>query len=120
MRWRQGLVRDLLLANPAQPPSLTQVADRLSCSTRTLRRQLETEGTSFRRLLDEVRQHLGTELLQNGMTVEQVSNRLGYTDVSNFSHAFQRWKSDSPRAYLARQKQVPISAAPDHNHNKDR
>ncbi|WP_396922346.1 helix-turn-helix domain-containing protein [Mycolicibacterium sp.] len=78
------------------------MADRLSCSTRTLRRQLEAEGTSFRKLLDEVRQHLGTELLQSGMTVEQVSNRLGYTDVSNFSHAFHRWQGDSPRAYLAR------------------
>ncbi|OHV05266.1 AraC family transcriptional regulator [Mycobacterium talmoniae] len=99
---RAGVVRDLLLADPARPPSLAQVADRLSCSARTLRRQLEAEGTSFRRLLDEVRQHLGTELLQSGMTVEQVSNRLGYTDVSNFSHAFHRWKGDSPRAYLAR------------------
>lgn len=99
---RAGLVRDLLLADPARPPSLAQVADRLSCSTRTLRRQLEDEGTSFRKLLDEVRQHLGTELLQSGMTVEQVSNRLGYTDVSNFSHAFHRWTGDSPRSYLAR------------------
>jgi AraC-like DNA-binding protein len=36
------------------------------------------------------------------MSVEQVSKRLGYTDVSNFSHAFQRWKGDSPRTYLAR------------------
>jgi AraC-like DNA-binding protein len=100
---RAGLVRDLLLTDPARPPTLAQVAERLSCSTRTLRRQLEAEGTSFRKLLDEVRHHLGTELLQSGMTVEQVSNRLGYNDVSNFSHAFHRWKGDSPRAYLARQ-----------------
>jgi AraC-like DNA-binding protein len=99
---RAGLVRDLLLADPANPPSLAQMAARLSCSTRTLRRQLEAEGTSFRKLLDEVRHHLGTELLQSGMTVEQVSNRLGYTDVSNFSHAFHRWNGSSPRAYLAR------------------
>lgn len=99
---RAGLVRDLLLTDPARPPSLAQVADRLTTSTRTLRRQLEAEGTSFRRLLDEVRQHLATELLQSGMTVEQVSNRLGYNDVSNFSHAFHRWKGDSPRAYLSR------------------
>lgn len=98
---RAGLVRDLLVADPGHPPTLAQVADRLSSSTRTLRRQLESEGTSFRKLLDEVRQHLGTELLQSGMTVEQVANRLGYTDVSNFSHAFRRWKGDSPRAYLA-------------------
>lgn len=101
---RAGLVRDLLLADPARPPSLAQVADRLSSSTRTLRRQLEAEGTSFRKLLDEVRQHLGAELLQSGMTAEQVSNRLGYTDVSNFSHAFHRWTGDGPRAYLARQR----------------
>lgn len=55
------------------------------------------------KLLDEVRQHLGTELPQSGMTVEQVSNPLGYTDVSNYSRAFQRWEGDSPRTNLARQ-----------------
>ncbi|BBY53185.1 AraC family transcriptional regulator [Mycobacterium koreense] len=100
---RAGVVRDLLLADPAHPPSLAHVAQRLATSSRTLRRQLEAEGTSFRRLLDEVRHHLGTELLRNGMTVEQVAGRLGYTDVSNFSHAFRRWRAESPRDYVARE-----------------
>nr|WP_206072428.1 AraC family transcriptional regulator [Antrihabitans stalactiti] len=99
---RAGQVRDLVLSNPAQPPTLDQIAEHLSTSTRTLRRQLASEGTSLRRLLDEVRQHLAMELLNSGMSVEQVSNRLGYTDVSNFSHAFRRWNGQGPRSYLAR------------------
>lgn len=98
---RAGQVRDILASNPSRPSSLSQVAAQLSCSARTLRRQLEAEGTSFRRLLDEVRQHLALELLHSGLSAEQVSARLGYTDVSNFSHAFHRWNGDGPRAYLA-------------------
>ncbi len=99
---RAGQVRDLLLANPAEPPTLNTIADHLAISTRTLRRQLEQEGTSLRKLLDEVRRHLATELLHGGMSVEQVSKRLGYGHVSNFSNAFRRWNGEAPRAHLAR------------------
>jgi AraC-like DNA-binding protein len=47
-------------------------------STRTLRRKLGEAGTSFRSLLDEVREALAEELLTTGaLTVDDVATRLG-------------------------------------------
>ena len=99
-----GQVRDLILARPADPPDADQVAAHLHMSDRTLRHRLAAEGTSFRDLLDEVREQLAEELLvTGGLTVAEVAQRLGYVEVSSFSQAFRRWKGVGPRAYRARQ-----------------
>ncbi|NMN93752.1 AraC family transcriptional regulator [Nocardiaceae bacterium YC2-7] len=95
-----GRVRDLLLANPAAPPSAEQVAHELNMSSRTLRHRLGAEGTSFRDLLDEVRQRLAEEMLVSGrLTVAETAQRLGYVELSSFSQAFRRWNGMGPRAY---------------------
>ena len=81
-------------------PSLSEVAAELDVHPRTLRRQLADEGTSFRALLNEARSALAVDLLCNvGLTVEEVSKRLGYTDTSTFCHAFKRWHGVPPSAY---------------------
>ena len=67
---------------------------------RTLQ-QLAEEGTSFSALLNEARSTLAVDLLYNvGLTVEEVSKRLGYTDTSTFCHAFKRWYRTPPSAYV--------------------
>lgn len=97
-----GQVRSLLLARPADPPDESEVAASLHMSDRTLRHRLAGEGTSFRSLLDEVRERLAEELLvTGGLPVAEVARRLGYLEVSSFSQAFRRWKGVGPRAYLA-------------------
>jgi AraC-like DNA-binding protein len=40
-----------------------------------------------------------TMLCNVGLTVEEVSKRLGYTDTSTFCHAFKRWHGVPPSAY---------------------
>jgi AraC-like DNA-binding protein len=98
-----GKVRDLLLANLADPPDARQVAAALAMSDRTLRHRLAAEGTTFRALLDEVRERLAEELLvRGGLPVSEVALRLGYVEVSSFSQAFRRWKGVGPREYRAR------------------
>jgi AraC-like DNA-binding protein len=94
-----GQVRNLLLERIAYPPSAEQVAATLHLSSRTLRERLASEGTSFRALLDEVRERLAEEMLLRGLTVSQVSERLGYVEISSFSQAFRRWKGVGPREY---------------------
>ncbi|GAB90071.1 AraC family transcriptional regulator [Gordonia rhizosphera] len=97
-----GQVRDTLVARLADPPGADQVAARLNISGRTLRHRLAAEGTSFRALLDEAREHMAEELLVNaGLTVAETAQRLGYVEVSSFSQAFRRWKGVGPRAYRA-------------------
>ena len=68
--------------------------------TDALRRRLDEEGSHFRQLLDEVRQALAEELLATGgLTLEEIAERLGYGEVSNFIHAFKRWKGVAPRRF---------------------
>ncbi|TDV57376.1 AraC family transcriptional regulator [Actinophytocola oryzae] len=103
-RARTGMaheVRELLSGFGAVSAQMTDVARRLGVSTRTLRRRLEDEGTSFRALLDEVREALAEELLTRGaVPVEDVAYRLGYAEASSFIHAFKRWKGVTPSAFL--------------------
>lgn len=97
-----GQVRDLLVAQLTDAPDADQVAASLHMSNRTLRHRLAAEGTSFRALLDETREHMAEELLVNaGLTVAETAQRLGYVEVSSFSQAFRRWKGIGPRNYRA-------------------
>lgn len=96
-----GRIRGLLLERPGSLPDMEQVAVSLHMSVRTLRRRLELEGISFRLLLEEVRQTLAEELLATGaLSLEEIAERLGYSEVSNFIHAFKRWKGVAPRRFL--------------------
>lgn len=82
---------------------MDQVARELNVSPRTLRRRLDEVGTSYRALLDEVRQALSEEMLSTGaLSVEDVAVRLGYAEASSFIYAFKRWNGTTPAAYLRR------------------
>jgi len=71
-------------------------------SPRTLRHRLGAEGTSYRELLDEIRQRLSEEMLIRGrLTVAETAHRLGYVELSSFSQAFRRWHGMGPRAFRA-------------------
>ena len=95
-----AMVRTKLFRESGHFPSLPEVAVELDVHPRTLRRQLADEGTSFRALLNEARSTLAVDLLCNvGLTVDEVSKRLGYTDTSTFCHAFKRWYGVPPSAY---------------------
>ncbi|WP_198588059.1 AraC family transcriptional regulator [Geodermatophilus chilensis] len=99
-RGTSGRVRDLLLRDPRRMPGQAQVAAELHMSERTLRRQLDEEGTSFRAVLEQTREHLAEELLVTaGLSIEQVAARIGYAEASSFVHAFRRWKGTSPRRW---------------------
>ncbi|GFG76127.1 AraC family transcriptional regulator [Mycobacterium botniense] len=95
-----AVVRTKLFRDSGCFPTLPDVAAELDVHPRTLRRRLAEEGTSFRALLNEARSTVAVDLLCNvGLTVQEVSKRLGYTDVSTFSHAFKRWYGVAPSAY---------------------
>ena len=80
--------------------TLEQVAAKLHLSPRSLRRKLGQEDTSFQALLTHVRSTLAKELLLSGkLTIEQVADRLGYSEPAAFCHAFKRWTGMPPSAY---------------------
>jgi AraC-like DNA-binding protein len=98
-----GQVRSQLLADPARMADQQQVADALHMAVRTLRRRLEAEGTSFRAIVSETKVLLAQELLATGqLTIDQVADRLGYSEASSFVHAFTRWSGVSPGRWTRR------------------
>lgn len=93
-------VRDALPRNDdAGFHSLEQVAERLGVSSRTLKRKLKAEGTAFSDILDQLAIEQARKLLRSALSVEQVAERMGYSDVSNFGRAFRRWTGTTPAAY---------------------
>lgn len=69
-------------------------------SSRTLKRRLAEQQTTFGELLDEVRKRDSLQLLLNvDRSIDEIAARVGYADPSNFRRAFQRWTGQSPTAY---------------------
>ncbi|WP_410616299.1 AraC family transcriptional regulator [Amycolatopsis sp. lyj-109] len=105
-RQRSGiaqLVRERLVRLGGVDAGMDEIARQLTLSTRTLRRRLTEAGTSYRALVDEVRQALAEELLDTGvLSVEDVAYRLGYAEASSFIHAFKRWTGMTPAAFARR------------------
>jgi AraC-like DNA-binding protein len=88
-------------------PQLAQIAPRLRMSARTLHRRLEQEGTTFRRILTEVRRELAVRHLTEGrLAVGEIAFLLGFSEVSAFHRAFKHWTGHAPRAYRTLQRSV--------------
>lgn len=93
-------VRALLPRREGGFLTLDEAAKALSLSARTLKRRLADEGTDFSTLLDEQRRERALLLLQSAEhSVEAVAERVGYSDVANFTRAFRRWTGTTPTAY---------------------
>ena len=76
---------------------LEAVASELSIHPRTLNRRLQTEGKSFRELVNEARFEVARQLLAGTrMEITDIALALGYADPSGFTHAFQRWSGVAP------------------------
>ena len=85
----QRVLRSLPASDPA---TMRSVARRLGHSPRSLQRHLAIQGTSFRRVLDEVRRDRVAELEREGLALDAIAERLGYRDLAAFRRAMRRWK----------------------------
>lgn len=84
-------------------PAAAEVARSVGLSERTLRRQLNVDGRSFRDLLAEARYVKAQHLLSHTtLPVEAIAQQLGYAESAAFIHAFQRWAGMSPSAFRGR------------------
>lgn len=92
-----GEIRALLIRDIANPPTLAAIARLLEVSDRSLRRQLQDQGISFRDLLDELRMQIALKYLRKTrLANEDIALALGFSDAANFRRAFRRWTSKSP------------------------
>jgi AraC-like DNA-binding protein len=79
---------------------LEVVARRLGVGTRTLQRRLRERGTTYARMLDEVRRETAQRWVEQGsMSLGEIAFGLGFSEPSAFHRAFKRWTGRTPRDY---------------------
>ena len=101
-RMSDAVRRALWSMLPGGRPDLWRTAAELGVSVRTLQRRLGEEGSSFSKVLDELRRDLSNELLADRkISVSEVAFMLGYSEPSAFQRAYRRWFSVSPRRGVA-------------------
>ena len=103
-RLRSGLVDDLkrLLAvhTDLLHAPIDRVARALNISSRTLQRRLAENFQSLAGLRDQVRFQLAAEALKSKRkSIEEIGDKLGFSDRHSFSRAFKRWSGLTPSTY---------------------
>ena len=97
-----GEVYQIIASTPGHSPSMEDVAKQIFTTVRTLNRKLHAEGTSFTQILDDVRCNLASEYLRSTkLSVEDISELVGFSDATNFRHAFRRWTGSTPARFRA-------------------
>lgn len=93
-------LKEVVLTGPRFDAAEADVARELGLSGRTLRRRLRELGTTYAWTLAEIRFAFAKRCLADpGLTIGEVADRAGYTEVSNFRCAFKRWANCSPQTF---------------------
>ena len=88
-----------------QRPTLRLVSQELAMSNRALQRLLSEHDTSFRQILDEVRnQHAQGYLASTSFTDGEVGFLLGFENPNSFYRAFRAWNGKPPSAFRRRSR----------------
>ena len=96
-------VRALVVRPRGGVRALEEVCAELQVSARTLKRRLAEAETSYSEILDGERERHATALLKTtALSMEAIAERLGYSDVANFTRAYRRWTKRTPGAVRRR------------------
>ncbi len=102
---RVAALYSLAMMNESRLPTTAQLAERLGLGSATLRRYLEAEGTSIRKIKDELRFKQAARLLSDAdLHLRTIAQRSGYRDDKAFIRAFGRRAGQSPGAFRSRQE----------------
>ena len=81
---------------------IDQIASLFNYSKRTLQRKLKEHDTSFQHLREEVRFEIATQYLtETAMPISNISELIGYAELSVFSRNFKKRFGVSPRKWRA-------------------
>jgi len=76
------------------------VASELNLSERSMQRRLKEHKTTFRYLLDSVREMVAKQYIENPMNrMSDIAFLIGFSEQSAFSRAFKKWTGKSPVEY---------------------
>jgi len=80
--------------------SIEEIAGRLGVSVRALQRKLKEEEMSFRKIKETIRKALAEKyLLDESLSIQEVSDLLAYSERSAFEKAFKKWYGKNPNVF---------------------
>jgi AraC-like DNA-binding protein len=80
-------------------PTIEEAASAMNTTPRNLQRKLQQEQTTFRDIAGQIRKEIAFQLMQNpAIKISEVSDILGYSDLTAFRKAFKSWTNSTPRA----------------------
>ncbi|MFL0810282.1 MAG: AraC family transcriptional regulator [Agarilytica sp.] len=81
-------------------PSIVELAEMLEMNHQALQRQLKKTGTSYQKIKDSMRLEMSIQKLVNEkLSVDDVSEFVGFAESRSFTRAFKHWTGLSPRNY---------------------
>ena len=85
---------------PSGDISKKLISQQLNMSLNNLQSKLAKQNTSYSALYDAVRKDIACDhLKQQHLSICEISYLVGFSDTSNFTRAFKRWKGVSPSEY---------------------
>lgn len=75
------------------------IANEMGVSVATLRRRLSEEGYTFRSILNQTTLDRADRMLRRGLSINQVSEALNYSDMRSFIRAYKKGKGLTPSAF---------------------
>ena len=78
---------------------MQQAAEQLQISERHLRRQLLLEELSFQQIRQNVLERKAKQLLEQNLSISEISLQLGFSELREFRRAFKRWTGQAPSIY---------------------
>ena len=95
----ENLKQVLFMQFKGRIPTIEEAASALNITPRNLQRRLQQEQTTFRDIAGETRKEIAFQLMQNpAIKISDVSDILGYSDLTAFRKAFKTWTNSTPRA----------------------
>jgi len=80
--------------------SVAEIAENMKISVRGMQRRLKQEETTFSQLQLEARMSFAMQFLsENKLSIEEISEYLGFSNRRSFSRAFHQWYGTSPSTY---------------------
>jgi AraC-like DNA-binding protein len=93
-------VRDIVRHNLNALPELKTIATHMDVHPQTLRRRLAAEGTTFKEIKNQVRRDTALHFLgKQGLSIEEIAHRAGFSESSAFIRAFKGWTGVTPYTY---------------------
>jgi AraC-like DNA-binding protein len=102
-------IHNFLATSPGRIPSMEEAASALSVSSRTLRRHLDREGTTYQQLVIDFRIAMAQQYLKStALPANEIAALVGYADTANFYRTFRSAVGMTPASW--RQNEAPGSA----------